>query len=205
MNPFEERVYKIASQIKKSYRGPQLVRDIVETLEMWGRDIKNAPKDIKLMLRDMITSLEDPKDIRRVENELKLMKVTGMFASAKVATDGFTKVVPLRLKKEGSTRYSIENAQNINDAGYVVKNYFLEYDKQHGVYELRVSFVRGADGPSHIFRGFTFGYGGEGPHGLLEFAKIFGLKIDRDKVLGNDREFLDWAGERGTLDSQDLG
>jgi len=33
---------------------------------------------------------------------------------------------------------------------------------------------------------FSVGYGGEGPRGMLSFAKIFGIHLDAGKVLGGE-------------------
>ena len=35
----------------------------------------------------------------------------------------------------------------------------------------------------HVFEGFSFGYGGEGPRGMQEFLKIFGWNPKASKIL----------------------
>jgi len=100
--------------------------------------------------------------------------------------DIFTVMKPLRLKKEGPTRVSIENAKAIKNAGYEVASTVYDYDAQKMKWNLFCTFSRAGEvkRPGHTFEGLSWGYRGEGPRGLLEFGKIFGLNLDENKVLG---------------------
>lgn len=118
-------------------------------------------------------------------------------------TQQFTKVVPIKLKPEGATRFSLENAKIIADARYQLTSDapMMTYDKNKAVYKLKAHFKRGNDTfAEHTFLGFSFGYGGEGPHGLMEFGRLFNFDLDQSKVLGNVAGF----GESGMSSLDDF-
>lgn len=96
----------------------------------------------------------------------------------------FTVMKVLQLKREGATKDSIENARLIADAGYEVLSTEFTFDQQRADHDLEVQFYRRSDGhtATWVFKGFYFGYGGEGPRGLIEFSKIFGLGLNADKI-----------------------
>lgn len=110
-----------------------------------------------------------------------------MARSLVVATSTFTVMRALRLKKEGSTRASIENAKLIKGAGYRILSTELKYDFQRGNFSLKAEFFRRLDNDTQewTFEGVNFGYGGEGPRGLVEFSEIFGLGLNKEKILGD--------------------
>ena len=109
----------------------------------------------------------------------------------------FTIMKPIRFKPEHGTRNSLENARMIVDAGYRFVKGVYTYDTTRGGWELQAFFDRDGETAIHTFNGFSFGYGGEGPHGLLEFGQIFGLGLKADKILVHDGAGLP---EKGTVD-----
>jgi hypothetical protein len=116
----------------------------------------------------------------------------------------FTIMKPIKLKPEGATRNSLENARMISIAGYSYRSGMFQFHPQHGGYETTVIFWRGDETASHTFKGFSIGYGGEGPHGLVEFGTIFGIGFDDEKILG--RKFIESLPNEGlvTFDLNDL-
>jgi len=121
-------------------------------------------------------------DDRRIAGEL--IRVAKLLEAVK---SPFTIMRPLQLKTEGATRASIANARLIKGAGYeIADDPVYEYDKTGVNWDLEVDFVRPSDGhrATHNFDGFSWGYSGEGPRGLIEFSDIFGLGLDKDKILG---------------------
>jgi hypothetical protein len=110
----------------------------------------------------------------------------------------FTVIRKLRLKREPlGTRVSLENAQKILDAGYEYIDGEMEFDKNKAVWNTRVDFRRKVDKhrASHTFGGFSFGYGGEGPRGLIAFLKMFGVPHRAENITS-----LDYVPEeKGTL------
>ena len=111
-------------------------------------------------------------------------KITDRVARRVAGASGFTILRPLKLKSEGSTRISLENARTIRDAGYELKMATMTYSSTRAEWKLYVDFKR--DDPKStaewVFTGVSFGYGGEGPRGLMELAEIFGIKLDPKKV-----------------------
>ena len=104
-----------------------------------------------------------------------------------MAEDEFTVPKPIRLKPEGSTMNALENARTISGAGYSFAHGTVHYDDQGGgVQEIEVFFRRGDEVASHTFRGFNFGYHGEGPRGMAEFGKLMGIGLDSNKIFSHD-------------------
>ena len=96
---------------------------------------------------------------------------------------------PLKLKEGGATtRQSLSNAKEIFSAGYHLIEAVMYYDKVKGNYRVECLFddlfdVR-KDVVKWVFTGFAIGYGGEGPRGLDEAMKLFGVDKS-DYILGD--------------------
>ena len=116
----------------------------------------------------------------------------------------FTTKKIIRFKPEGSTSNSLANAKLIAEAGYKYKSGIFEFKPQFGDYVVVVVFGRGDETASHTFSGFGIGYSGEGPRGLMEFGKLFGLGFSQEKVFG--MEFAEsFAGDNtAAFDLEDL-
>ena len=110
----------------------------------------------------------------------------------------FTMKRPIRFKPEGSTMNSLANAKAIQEAGYKFVKGVYTYEGNMGDYFLAAFFERDDETAVHTFRGFSFGYGGEGPHGMMEFGRIFGLGLKEDKVMS--REYKESLPKSGTFD-----
>lgn len=108
---------------------------------------------------------------------MDLNRIAARVARSVRADEGFTVCRPLKLKSEGSTRVSLENAKAILDAGYSIRSAFFV-----GQRLLEVEFFRDEEEAWHTFKGFTVGYNGEGPRGMIEFFEMFGKWVDPDKV-----------------------
>jgi hypothetical protein len=110
----------------------------------------------------------------------------------------FTVMKPIRFKQEHGTRVSLENAQLIKDAGYEFVKGVYSFDKKGPLgWELQAFFKRGSEVAVHTFKGFSFGYGGEGPHGMVEFSDMFGIGLNKNKIFGDEDAGL---GDKGTVD-----
>ena len=110
---------------------------------------------------------------------------TKRMASRRVAARSrFTVLKPLPLKKEVATRDSMENARRLKGAGYDLINGDMKFDDDKAEWDVKAYFFRKADGSDgiHFFKGFSFGYGGEGPHGLYDFLAMFGWNPKNDKI-----------------------
>ena len=102
-----------------------------------------------------------------------------------LAEDEFTIITtkPMRFKPEGSTMNALANARMIADAGYGFKHGTVHFeDERGGIQSMEVFFQRGDDIAVHTFAGYNLGYSGEGPRGMVEFGKIFGLGLDPNKI-----------------------
>jgi len=123
------------------------------------------------------------KLIRALSNSgaFQLKKVAGARMAVK---SRFTIIRPLSLKKEGATRDSLENARRLKDAGYELINGSMTFDRNKVNWEVKAYFFRKVDGSDgvHIFKGLSFGYGGEGPHGLRNFLRMFGWNPKDEKI-----------------------
>ena len=120
---------------------------------------------------------------------------------AALADDVFTVRTekPIRFRPEGSTMNSLANARAISAAGYEFVKATMVYDNVRGDWKVEAFFRRGGDPvTAHVFGGFSYGYGGEGPRGLLEFGQVFGLRLDPEKVLSH--EYKDSMPPKGAAD-----
>lgn len=119
--------------------------------------------------------------------------------------DVFYKMTPIRLKPAFATAACLANALAIKDAGYQLYDGYLTYDTQRGEYHTTAFFVRGqgiaAEKAKCTFHGFSIGYGGEGPHGMMEFGKMFGWTFSQDGVF--DRKHID-ARDPGEINLSEL-
>ena len=138
----------------------------------------------------------------------KLLEKTGAFRIKRIASDkvavksDFTVIRPLQLKKDGATRDSLENARRIKDAGYDLLGGTFQYDRGKAEWTTKAYFKRAVDGSkaSHVFKGFSFGYGGQGPRGMIEFLDIFEWGPSEKKIVTPGY----WPDEKGTLRLRDL-
>jgi hypothetical protein len=105
-------------------------------------------------------------------------------ASRTAAAGSFTVKNPIRFRPEGATAASLANARMILDAGYKLEDGYFEYDTQWGNYKTTAFFSRDEEYQEYVFKGFSIGYGGEGPHGMMEFGQIFGWKFKDENVFG---------------------
>jgi hypothetical protein len=111
----------------------------------------------------------------------------------------FTKMVPVKLMSEGGTDNSLKNAKAIQEAGYEFQSGITYYDSEKANWDTVVWFKRGNESPvSWTFKGFSAGYSGQGPRGLIEFGKIFNVPIKEEIVMDGEyltsRIFLDGSG-----------
>ena len=109
----------------------------------------------------------------------------------------FTVLKPIKFKPEGATRNSLENARLISLAGYNYRSGIFEFKPQQGDYLTTVIFDRNGETASHTFKGFSFGYSGEGSRGMAEFGTIFGIGFDEEKIFG--RGFIETLPNVGTV------
>jgi len=133
----------------------------------------------------------------REQIDAKIARIARMLISSP-ETHKFTKMVPIKFKPEGSTMNSLANARAIQEAGYEFQSGTTYYDNVKGNYDTVVWFTRGSETAKWIFKGFSAGYNGEGPRGLVEFGTIFGIPIKdevvRDREYLTSRNFLDGTG-----------
>lgn len=115
-----------------------------------------------------------------------------------------------RLKPEGGvTEYSLHNGRLLRKAHGLPRAVALFYQRSPSAWPVEVGFgspeyvtkVTYQDGHIHEFTGFAWGYGGEGPHGLAEWAKeneIVGLDWKKITSLPNDKHYDHpvWAYDR---------
>lgn len=126
----------------------------------------------------------------------ELVKVARLVQGAQ--SHGFTILKPLKLESEGSTRSSLNNAKAIADAGYELESTRCSFNRDRADYKVEAQFSRGSEKIQvWTFKGLSAGYGGEGPHGLIEFGKIFGINLDPDKVFK-----IDYLRDNGLLDGK---
>jgi hypothetical protein len=107
---------------------------------------------------------------------------------------------PLVLDQEGSTRISLSNLARILESGYRPEGGVFKWDKNRADWSLEV-FFKATDFDlvvSHVFKGFSVGYSGEGSRGMMEAGKMMGYRFDAEKVFGNGLP------ERGVIKMSDL-
>jgi hypothetical protein len=56
-----------------AYRAPQIVNEILDMLEDWEGNIKSAPRKIQQRMHNLLSQIDDKKDLRYIENYLKLL------------------------------------------------------------------------------------------------------------------------------------
>lgn len=103
------------------------------------------------------------------------------------ASDVFTILKPIKFKPEGSTMNSLINARLIKEAGYEYVRGTMRYDLNKANWYLNVFFRRGDEIAEHLFKGFSFGYSGEGSRGFVEFGNIFGIGLDYNRITNNNQ------------------
>jgi hypothetical protein len=120
--------------------------------------------------------------------------------SLKAVKSNFMVVKTLPLVREGATRDSLENARRILDAGYILRGGTFTFDSNLANWSTKAQFEWSVDGSTveHDFLGFSYGYSGEGPRGLIEFLKMFRWSPDQNKV------FSKQFGEKGTIPLRDF-
>ena len=81
-------------------------------------------------------------------------------------------------EEAGVTRFSLENGRLLKERhGAVVQVALVYSDKDW--YQVHATY---ADGHTHIFTGFSWGYKGEGPRGLAAWAKDNGVLLTPEKI-----------------------
>lgn len=102
-----------------------------------------------------------------------------------------------RLQKErGLTFISRENARFLAETHGRPVSVELRRDRNTNTFlDEYVVVARYADGSSHTFTGFAWGYGGEGPNGLADFLRESGAPLTQQEVFGLDPEIrgLVWS------------
>lgn len=78
------------------------------------------------------------------------------------------------IKETGTTRVSLSNADKIKKAGYTLTFASMHYNAKKANYWLTCIFKRDGEQEEFTFNGFSFGYAGEGPNGLIEMLAKFG-------------------------------
>jgi len=101
-----------------------------------------------------------------------------MIKISKFLQADFTVLKPLKIKEQGTTRSSLENMKKIYDAGYDLESAILTYDTKKNDVKLICVFTRDHKVETHTFLGFNIGYGGEGPRGLMEGLKVYGIDFN---------------------------
>lgn len=87
-----------------------------------------------------------------------------------------TPVMGPQLKPEGGvTRHSLHNGQILKAAHGAVKSVHCLYNPSDVWYRVEVIYQ---DGFQFTFSGFSWGYDGEGPRGLAEWAADNGVPLD---------------------------
>ena len=128
-------------------------------------------------------------------NRVAVARELAKVAKLLTADDEFTVKKKLKLKKEpGGTQVSLDNARAILNAGYGIEIATFTFDRVRADYRTDVMFWRDDETVWHTFFGFSAGYGGEGPRGMIEFLRMFGNAVDPEKVMSRLPE------DRGKID-----
>ena len=169
------------------------------------REARWRDRYMELGLRDAPQEVQDAfsyfggnygKLIRELA-KTKAFHMKRIAAERQAVKSRFTVIRPLSLAREGATRDSMENARRLKAAGYALVNGDMTFDMKKAEWQVKAYFFRKLDGSDgvHIFKGFSFGYGGEGPHGLRDFLALFGWSPKEDKIFTHG--YFDM--ERGTV------
>lgn len=134
--------------------------------------------------------------MKREQIAREIVEAAKMLVAAGADGDVFTVKKPIKFKPDYGTANSLANARMIAEAGYSFVKATYTYDKNRADWKLTAFFDREGEVASHVFRGFSFGYGGEGPNGMIEFGRIFGIELNRSVVLSPDSGLP----EQGTVD-----
>jgi hypothetical protein len=182
-------------------------------------DIQIIDKKTGEMLKDGFKNLGDA--VRHAESEGWLWKFGRTASMSKIAREllevarslvssermvkavrsNFLVVRSLPLVREGATRDSLENARRILDAGYILHDGTFSFDSNRADWITKARFRWSVDESivEHEFHGFSFGYSGEGPRGLVEFLKMFHWNPDPNKIFSNQ-----FGMEKGTVALSDF-
>lgn len=93
----------------------------------------------------------------------------------------------LKLVPEYGTRASLENARKLKNAGWGLEYAVLDFDTDQANYSTIATFSKDGQVFKHTFKGFSIGYGGEGPRGTLEFGKLFDVNLPEDDILTRNK------------------
>ena len=92
-------------------------------------------------------------------------------------------------KETSTTRVSSNNAKVL--VAHKGKPESLTFSFSRGDwYNVKATW---ADGYTHNFRGFSWGYAGEGPHGLLEFILSLGIYYTIEQIAAWPRDERSWV------------
>jgi len=195
VNPFYERdkTKEIQRHTKKLQEIFNDLADEESNILMEEEDIENeavgitsSKKNIRKLANKIIT--ETKKDALKDKESFDgktTEKITNKISS-------FTIKKPLKLLKEdGTTGTSLANADGIKSAGYWLLEAIMVYDSKKADYQLICTFQRDEDKEAFTFKGFSFGYGGEGPNGLIDMLKTFGYDTVGIRKKTFDREFIE--------------
>lgn len=82
----------------------------------------------------------------------------------------------MELKEEGGvTQISLHNARELINERGIPDAVELYWRERIGHCVQAIWLDEEGDATSHVFSGFSWGYAGEGPHGLLEFFEMIGM------------------------------
>jgi len=160
-----QEYHKKISEIKIESNLKNILKKIKEIFEI--ENVEQLPKSIQQRL------IEETVELLKFDPTKNKYILTPKIAKQIISQ--FTITKPLKIKEDGSTRTSIKNMKLIKEAGYSLKSAIMFYDKTKGNYHLTCTFIRNNDTVYFTFKGFSIGYGGEGPHGLDESMKLFGI------------------------------
>lgn len=124
--------------------------------------------------------------MKREQIAREMVEAAKILAAASTDGDVFTVKKPIKFKPDYGTANSLINARLIAEAGYRFVKATYTYDRNRADWKLTAFFERDGEVASHVFRGFSFGYGGEGPRGMIEFGKIFGIHLNESVILSPD-------------------
>lgn len=99
---------------------------------------------------------------------------------------------PRLLIEGGITQTSLKNDRRLTKRLGSPIRLELHYSKTGEWYRAVAMYM---SGDRHEFTGFAWGYGGEGPRGLLEFCQRHDIPLDLDTIsrLDNETQGLTWV------------